>query len=45
MAINENKLKELLYGLRSILGEMLNSSVAEMERAAEQIEEVFNDDV
>ena len=44
MAIDENKLRELLYGIRAILGAALNSSVAEMERAAEQIEGVFIED-
>jgi len=44
MAIDESKLKEILYGIRAILGGVLNSSVAEMERAATQIEEVFIED-
>lgn len=43
MAINENRLKELLHGVRMALGNILNLTEQEMQKAARAIEEVFED--
>lgn len=41
MAINESKLKELLHGIREVLGSVLNSTEAEVKKAIDMVEGVF----
>lgn len=41
MSINEDKLKELLHGIRLTLGTVMNFGEKEMKSAADMIEKVF----